>query len=392
MPRFSLTWPGRRLTAEPKQPRFTRLLEFREFISCLASYLHKRFYRWFNGFELVKGLAVDRMYRQRGKYAGVFIHLGVVSLGFFGLTLGPSLVAGADENETKISSAFHQLGTGVGGSDLGQVLGESSGTSPVTIESDKPRAEIAVYEVQDGDTLSTIAEKFGVNIDSIRWANSSITSINSIKPGDQLNIPPVSGIVHTVKSGETIYSIAKKYEADAQSIVDFPFNTFTNDETFALAIGQQVVVPDGVMPTVQQWSPGSNLARRLTPDAGAVSATGTWIWPAAGSISQPWRSWHQAIDIANRGGGNILAADSGKVIVSGWPDNWGYGNRIVIDHGNGYQTLYAHLSRLSVVVNQTVKRGDVIGQMGSTGRSTGTHLHFEIRLGGRGLNPLEFLQ
>lgn len=388
MPRFT-TWQTGTQSQEPRIRRPTPWSEFREFVVCLANYIHKRFHRWFDGFELLKGLAVDRMYRQRGKYAGVFIHLGVVSLGFFGLTLGPSLVAGVDSSSTRVGSAF---AGGVGGtSDLGQVLGESTNSSPVTLESDKPRAEIVEYEVLDGDTLSTIAEKFGVSVDSIRWSNPGITSVNSIKPGDNLKIPPVSGIVHTVKSGETIYSIAKKYTADAQSIVDFPFNTFTNDETFALAIGQQVIVPDGVMPAEQPWSPTS-LARKLTPDAGAISATGTWIWPAAGAITQPWRSWHRAIDIANGGGGNILAADSGKVVVAGWPDNWGYGNRIVLDHGNGFQTLYAHLSRFSVVVGQTVKRGDIIGQMGSTGRSTGTHLHFEIRSNGIGLNPLEYLR
>lgn len=392
MPSLPHLWPGKRSNLPPTRPKFIVVAEFKEFAGVLAHYLSRRLSHWFNAFELVKGLAVDRMYRQRGKYAGVFIHLGVVFLGFFGLTLGPSLVAGANDDQAKLGSAFH-FGSGMGGSaDLGQVLGESNSTSPVTVESDKPRAEVVEYTVQQGDTLSTIAEKFGVNVDSIRWLNDNITSINSIKPGSTLKIPPVSGIVHTVKSGETIYSIAKKYEADAQSIVDFPFNTFTNDETFALAIGQKVIVPDGVMPREAQWSPSAAVARRLTPDAGAVSATGSWIWPAAGTITQPWRPWHHAIDIANSAGGNILAADAGRVVVAGWPDNWGYGNRIVIDHGNGYQTLYAHLSRFAVVVNQTIKRGDVIGQMGSTGRSTGTHLHFEIRLNGRGLNPLEFLK
>jgi len=208
-----------------------------------------------------------------------------------------------------------------------------------------------------------------------------------------LDIPPVTGVVHTVKSGETIYSIAKKYRSDAQSIVDYPFNSFTNDETFALAIGQKLVVPDGVMPQAKPWSPTSSLARVLTPDAGAVSATGSWIWPAAGRITQPFRPWHKAIDIANRSGGSILAADSGVVIVAGWPDNYGYGNRVMIDHGNGYRTLYAHMSRISVRVGQSVKRGDKLGDMGSTGRSTGTHLHFEIRSSSRGnLNPLKALR
>src|SRR5690606_11476883 len=98
-------------------------------------------------------------------------------------------------------------------------------------------------------------------------------------------------------------------------------------------------------------------------------------------ISQGFRFYHQAIDIANKAGGAILAADAGTVTVAGWPDNYGYGNRVMIDHGNGMVTLYAHMSRIRVVVGQTVNRGDIIGDMGSTGRSTGTHLHFEVRQG-----------
>ena len=123
-----------------------------------------------------------------------------------------------------------------------------------------------------------------------------------------------------------------------------------------------------------------------------MSATGNFVWPAAGRITQGYKFYHKAIDIANGGGGNILAADSGTVIVAGWMDNAGYGNRIIIDHGNGYLTLYAHLSLVQVKVGQTVNPGDVIGQMGSTGRSTGTHLHFEIRKGGVLESPLNYLK
>lgn len=376
---------------------------FFSFLKELFSYLTSGMARRFGQMESFKGFFVDRMYRQRGKYSGVFVHMGVVGLAFLVITFGPEIVAGSEGQRPLLTVNYGGL-TGYeqmefdGGAALaatgGEVMGASTVMSPVTVESDKKsRPEVVDYEVKDGDTLSSIAEKFGVSMDTIRWANDgAIKSVNSIKPGQVLKIPPVDGIVHTVKSGETVYTIAKKYSAEPQAIVDFPFNTFTNDETFALAVGQELVIPNGVMPESQPWSPTSSVARVLTPDAGVVSATGSWIWPASGRITQGFYSWHQGIDIANHSGGPILAADSGRVIVAGWPDNWGYGNRIVIDHGNGYQTLYAHLSKFNVTVGQSVKRGDVIAQMGSTGRSTGTHLHFEIRYTGGRLNPLNLLK
>lgn len=372
--------------------------EFGQFLVMLFAYGKSYFFAWFGGFEFGKSVVVEKIYRQRGKYAGLFMHAGMVVLGFIVLTFGPVVLSGNDEQMTKMKRSFGRVsdeslvlaqesfGTG------GAVLGASVDVSPVTVESDKPRSENFDYTVEQGDTLASIAKKFNVSVDTIRWANSTITSINSIKPGQTIKIPPVTGVVHTVRSGETIYSIAKRYDADAQSIVDFPFNNFTNDETFALAIGQRIVVPDGTMPAEQPWSPTSAVARVLTPNAGAVSATGVWIWPAQGRITQPWRTWHKGIDIANQAGGAILAADAGKVVTAGWPDNFGYGNRVVIDHGNGYRTLYAHLSKINVQVGQTVNRGDVLGQMGSTGRSTGTHLHFEIRSGEGAQNPLAYLK
>ena len=139
------------------------------------------------------------------------------------------------------------------------------------------------------------------------------------------------------------------------------------------------------------WDPKRYVAQR-TPDAGAVSGSGQFIWPVSGQISQRYVWYHKGLDISNRAGPGVLAADSGRVVQAGWPDNFGYGNRVLIDHGNGYQTLYAHLASISVVEGQTVNRGDVIGIMGSTGRSSGTHLHFEVRENGAALDPLGFLR
>jgi murein DD-endopeptidase MepM/ murein hydrolase activator NlpD len=351
-------------------------------------------------FEFIKSFAVIKMYQQRGKYAQMVIHSSVMVIMLLGITLGPSLVVNNGQVEVKLNQEGKMNVVLASASD-GNVLGESesqvlatAGTSmTLTQVSDKPRSEVISYTVENGDTLGVIAEKFGVSIDTLLWANETIKKTTNIRPGDTLNIPPVTGLIHTVKSGETIYSVAKKYGIEAQAIVDFPFNNFVNDETFALAIGQTLVIPDGMMPQQDLWSTRTpTLARVLTPDAGAVSATGSWTWPASGHISQPFRAWHKGLDVANKSGGPILAADAGVVTVAGWPDNSGYGNRVVVDHGNGYQTLYAHLSRISVTAGQRVNQGDKLGDMGSTGRSTGTHLHFEVRSPNGNLDPQSVLR
>jgi len=349
-------------------------------------------------FESFKSFLVGKMYQQRGKNAQLFVNAAMVTVMVVGIAFGPSLVINDSQTQAVLASgfrskfAFAEENTGTGGSQvLGLATDSQMTVDPLTQVSDKPRADVFEYTVEDGDTLAAIAKKFGVDTDSIKWLNPGLNE-KRIKKGTVMKIPPVTGVMHTVKSGETVYSIAKRYNVSAQAIVDFPFNEFSNDETFALAIGQQIVVPDGEMPEEVITSPRGNLANTLTPNAGAVSATGSWIWPAQGTITQWYKAWHKGLDIANRGGGNILAADSGTVIVAGWPDNSGYGNRVMIDHGNGYKTLYAHMSKIAVAVGQTVKRGNVIGSMGSTGRSTGTHLHFEIRSDAGNKDPIGVLK
>jgi len=350
------------------------------FLHLITVYLSPKFAT----FENFKSFIVGKLYVQRGKNAQMIVNLVMITVMVLSVVFGPSLVVNDQQAQAVMSVglgakfAFAQEGSGTGGS-VGEIsLDGTAQVDPLTQVSDKPRAEVFEYTVEDGDTLAAIAKKFGVDTDSIKWINKNLNE-KKIKSGTVLKIPPVTGVVHLVKTGETVYSIAKKYNVSAQAIVDFPFNEFSNDETFSLAIGQQVIIPDGQMPDEPILSPRSNLANVLTPNAGNISATGKWLWPAAGTITQYYKPWHKGLDIANHSGGPILAADAGTVIVAGWPDNTGYGNRVVVDHGNGYKTLYAHMSKIAVVAGQTVKRGDKLGDMGSTGRSTGTHLHFEIR-------------
>ena len=350
-----------------------------EYAKLWFQFWYSRGYRVFAKFEGVKDVITRLLYRQRGRFARPFVHAGMAGLVAMGITLAPVLaqsMPGVDkERETEPAAV-----------SVFEVTSEEMATQV----SDKVRDKVLEYTVIGGDTVTGIAEKFDISTDTIRWENN-LTTINAIKPGQVLRILPVTGVRHKVGRGETIYSIAKKYNANSQAIVDFPFNTFADNETFSLTVGQELIVPDGEKPAEVRWSP-SRYAVQRTPNAGAVTAAGQFVWPIGGTITQRFAWYHRGLDIATGQGTPVLAADSGKIIVAGWPDNGGYGMRVEIDHGNGYVTRYAHLSRTDVVVGQTVARGNVIGLEGSTGRSTGPHLHFEIIRGGVHLNPLEFLR
>lgn len=363
-----------------KRLRSNKLLvswwEVKSFVKFFSGYLVKRSIEFLEQFEAGKGMVVEGLVSKRGRYTRPFLHTGMTGLFLVGLLLAPVLTQAVGEDQQ-----------GKEGVVLGMVANSLETTTSVSV---KPRDSVVTYIVQPGDTISSIANKFDVSIDTIRWQND-LKSIDAIKPGDTVEVPPMTGMVHKVKRGETIYSIAKKYDVSAQQIINWPFNSYANDETFELAAGQVLIVPDGVKPAEPLWDPKRYVAQ-TTPNAGAVSATGQFIWPAGGAITQRYVWYHKALDIANSSAPVILAADSGRVTVAGWPDAGGYGNRVMIDHGNGLVTLYAHLSSISVAAGQTVNRGDVIGRMGSTGRSTGTHLHFEIRSGGVIVNPLEYLK
>lgn len=332
------------------------------------------------GFESIKGGFAELLYRQRGKLARPFVHSGMVAISAMGIMLVPI-----------VSEEFPGLGNtndllGVAPSSVLSAATENEGTETVLSER---RIEITDYTVESGDTVSTIAKKFGISEETVAWENN-LSKKSLLKPGQKLRILPETGVSHKVSRGETIYSIAKKYGVDAQAIISYPSNTFVNDETFSLAVGQTLIIPDGTPPADLPSQP-SFLAKR-TPDAGSVVGSGNFVWPASGNISQGYKWYHRGVDIANRGAPDVLAADSGTVILAGWPDNSGYGLRVIIDHGNGMSTLYGHMQKVYVEGGQRVARGNPIGQMGSTGRSSGTHLHFEIRRGGTQVDPMEYLK
>ena len=358
---------------------FGALIEdFEQFAAELTRFVSKTLHLQFIRFEAKKGTFVAALYKQRGRLARRLVHSGMAGLAALGVAIAPVIAQefpGRDVDPWEVPTSTAVL----------SAASENPETS--TFISDV-RGEVVEYTVGPGDTVSTIAEKFGILTDTIRWEND-LGSRDTIKEGQVLRILPITGIRHTVKKGDTIYSIAKKYDVDAQVIVNYPFNSYSNDETFDLAIGQVIIVPDGVPP---KEAPTAPRIRQITPDAGTVVASGRFVWPVSGSISQNFVWYHKGLDISNKAAPNILAADAGTIVGAGWLDNYGYGNRVVIDHGNGFRTLYAHMAAIYVVPGQTVARGSAIGKMGSTGRSTGIHLHFEVIKNGVYLNPLSVLQ
>lgn len=359
---------------------FEALLEIWEDIKTfffeLTNFILKSFHISFLKIEERKGLVVTALYRKRGKLSRTLSHSGMATIAILGAMMAPVIAQefpGKSVNPWQISAAPSILSASTDDPGMGTQI------------SNKVRDSIIDYQVQSGDTVKSIAEKFGISQDTIRWKNDLVK--DKIKVDQTLKILPVTGIAHTVVKGDTVYSIAKKYDADSQAIVDFPFNTFTNDETFELAIGQTVIVPEGVMPVAA----ATPRARQMTPNAGSVTASGQFVWPTQGTITQRFSWYHPGIDIANRSLPTVVAGDSGNIIFAGW-DASGYGNMVLIDHGNGFQTRYGHLSQIMVISGQSVAKGQAIGRMGSTGHSTGPHTHFEIYLNGVRVNPSNYLK
>lgn len=248
------------------------------------------------------------------------------------------------------------------------------------------RSEVIVYNVESGDTLSGISEKFGISLNTLLWANN-LTLRSVLKPGQSLTILPVSGVLHTVKSGDTLSAIAKKYNVDTSTILSF--NNLSDDTS--LSIGQSFIIPGGIVTApVTRTTTASVPIKDLFTSApsgsqgSTVPGTGmSMVWPTDLAYIVRGMSWFHTgydIDCNGRADGtstndNYAAAD-GVVLFAG--AKRGYGNAVEIDHGNGLMTRYGHFHALYVQTGQTVSVGDPLGRCGSTGNSTGTHLHFEV--------------
>src|SRR3989344_274996 len=258
--------------------------------------------------------------------------------------------------------------TVVGGSAL---LPETGPTGTIADVGDEPRGNnISIYVVRHGDTLSQIAKMFGVSVNTIAWSNDITGGL--IREGQKLIILPISGIRHIVKAGDTIQTIAKFYKGDVTEIARY------NDLAAGsvLTTGQIIIVPDGEIATSKYTTSNSSLARGTSgPDYG-----GYYMRPIVAGRKTQGLHGYNGVDLADAYGAPIYAAAAGTVIIAkddGW--NGGYGKYVVIQHDNGTQTLYSHNTENLVVEGQWVGRGQAIALMGSTGKATGPHVHFEIR-------------
>ncbi len=248
------------------------------------------------------------------------------------------------------------------------------------------RTTIEFYTVEAGDTISSIAERFGLNINTLLWENK-LTARSLIRPGQKLTILPTDGVTYRIGRGDTINSIAKKYNVLPENIINY-----NNISSSSLTIGRTIIIPGGKPPAppapVRVTKPIPSLPAISVPTSGNTRL----LWPTDTRRITQYYTWrHGGVDIAGPTGTPIYAADEGIVEIAGW-NNGGYGYYIVIDHGGGIKTLYAHASKLHVSAGDRVDKSQHIANIGSTGRSTGPHLHFEVRIRGSRTNPLNYIR
>ncbi len=268
---------------------------------------------------------------------------------------------------------------------------------------ERPRYDSTTYRVVRGDAMLSIADEFKLKSETILYVNKQLEdNPHNLKPGMELLIPPVDGLYYEWKDGDTFDTVAAAFDADADDIITFPGNKIDLTDP-KVSPGTIVMIPGGSR-ALRNWEADlTTMARGVNTGTGGTNATNScggglvasgFGWPADDhSLSgNPYGPGHLGIDISAPEGSNVYAAGSGVVTMAqgGW--NYGYGNVIQIDHGNGYVTVYAHLSQINVSVCQSVGQGSLIGLSGNTGNSFGAHLHFEIRIGGTNVNPYDIVQ
>jgi len=321
-----------------------------------------------------------------------FLFVSVAKAGFFDFvgkifaigseeSMGPTVILNINSQTVHLLSAVLNpnpaVGYGGGGISIVNQSALLADTGPLGSIADIDDSaassdRISLYIIREGDSLSQIAEMFGVTVNTIIWAND-IDRGDLIRAGQELIILPVTGLRYTVKKGDTAASLAKEFKSDAEEII--AYNNLSEDGR--LAVGEEIIIPDGEIP--YEPAPSSYGTPTVRGTSGP-NYIGYYIRPISGGVKSQGLHGYNAVDLATHCGAPIFAAATGDVIISrsyGW--NGGYGNYIVISHPNGTETLYSHNSKNIVTAGWHVVQGQVIGYIGSTGKSTGCHVHFEVR-------------
>ncbi len=350
------------------------------------------------------------------RYAGHFLILLVVAGGAWlarssildllpaQIQINPSLEAQTPTASFRVAAALPASSDGDPNAYISRLINFK------TYLPDQPRSDVITYTVTSGDTLFGIAQKFNLKPETLFWSNQNTLKDNPdrLMPGMELYILPVDGVYYQWQEGNRLDVIAERFKVNLVDIISWPGNMLewnVDPKNPGIAAGTWLVIPGGSREFVQwqvpilrrtdkmKWAFGGSGACQ-GPYLSSAQGSGYFIWPTASHVTSygnPYADWHHAIDIQINLGDAIYASDSGVVVFAGW-STWGYGNLIVIDHGNDWQTVYAHLSVIQVGCGADVGRGQVIAAGGSTGNSTGPHLHFEMQSSTLGyVNPLFYL-
>lgn len=325
----------------------------------------------------IKSYIIRKLIWSRGRLGRPLATFAVMGVAFVVFLLGEVFNSSKFVNSQEISSDYL--------SNVSDIIPPKN--IALTSVPESRRTEPILYAVEGGDTLYGIGEKFKVSVDALKYVNN-LTDYSVLKPGQQMTIPPVSGLVHKVKDGDTIQSIAKKYDVPAQAIADFNYIL----DTSKLALDTELIVPGAKVPQPVYVPPAIPSVIVSLPSGNAED--GWCMWPTTTHIVTQYYSWyHNGIDIATTWGSSppIFACGGGTVTRSGW-DPWGLGLHVRISHPGGFETVYGHMSKLYVSYGDDVSQGETIGLMGSTGNSTGPHVHFIIHYGGVAQNPMNYVQ
>jgi LysM repeat protein len=344
------------------------------------------------------------------KIAGYLVLIMVAVLLLIGLRLGVDAEEGAKaevDGSTPIPRstvvAFHEQAE-VGGQTVGDpgeplpVIADNAlvpAPIPRTFEGKKPHHEFETYRVERGDTPSEIAYQFGIKTETLLGGNPKLSQESSLmQPGMDLIILPLDGVLHDVQQGDTLETISADYGIPIEDIIAYEANNL--EFPYRLYPETQIMVP-GAVAEVFVWTPPQlssvtgGTSREGSGVAPAIVGTGTFVYPVSSrNFTQRFWYGHPGIDIALAQGSGVFAADTGTVTFAGW-NIYGYGNLIVVNHGNGYETFYGHLSGINVFPGQIVYQGNVIGAVGNSGNSSGPHIHFEIRTNGNQDDPCWYI-